>query len=1268
MIETPPGPNVGGQPSRGGASLCKSELLIDDAPSPHAPLRALIGHDEPGPIDNKQGGARPGGGAAEGAGWGGGIPPRPSRAAQIWRRLAPAGEAVPGGDCRVSWAVAAAPPPRLPERDGRGASAPSRAMDESGELGGLETMETLTELGDELTLGDIDEMLQFVSNQVGEFPDLFSEQLCGSCSSFPGGGGGGSSGGGGGSGSSGGGGGGGAGDPSLQRSFSQVPLPAFSPSAASPQAPALQVKVPPTAVPTPPRATPVLQPRPQPQPQPPAQLQQQTVMITPTFSTAPQTRIIQQPLIYQNAATSFQVLQPQVQSLVTSSQVQPVTIQQQVQTVQAQRVLTQTANGTLQTLAPATVQTVAAPQVQQVPVLVQPQIIKTDSLVLTTLKTDGSPVMAAVQNPALTALTTPIQTAALQVPTLVGSNGTILTTMPVMMGQEKVPIKQVPGGVKQLEPPKEGERRTTHNIIEKRYRSSINDKIIELKDLVMGTDAKMHKSGVLRKAIDYIKYLQQVNHKLRQENMVLKLANQKNKLLKGIDLGSLVDNDVELKIDDFNQNVLLMSPPASDSGSQAGFSPYSIDSEPGSPLLDDAKVKDEPDSPPVALGMVDRSRILLCFLTFLCLSFNPLTALLRWGGAPSADQHPSSGSGRSILSLESGSGGWFDWMMPTLLLWLVNGVIVLSVFVKLLVHGEPVIRPHSRSSVTFWRHRKQADLDLARGDFAAAAANLQTCLSVLGRALPTSRLDLACSLSWNVIRYSLQKLRLVRWLLKKVFQRRRATLAATAGFEDEAKASARDAALAYHRLHQLHITGKLPAGSACSDVHMALCAVNLAECAEEKVPPSTLVEIHLTAAMGLKTRCGGRLGFLASYFLSRAQSLCGPERSAVPDSLRWLCHPLGQKFFMERSWSVKSAAKESLYCAQRNPADPIAQVHQAFCKNLLERAVESLVKPQAKKKAGEQEEESCEFSSALEYLKLLNSFVDSVGIVAPPFSSNSVLKSALGPDVICRWWTSAIGMAISWLQGDDAAVRAHFTEVERVPKALEVTESPLVKAVVHTCRAMHTSLSGKVDGQQSSFCHCERASGHLWSSLNVSGATCDLALNHVVQLMTCDLLLSLRTALWQKQAGASQALGETYHASGAELAGFQRDLGSLRRLAHSFRPAYRKVFLHEATVRLMAGASPTRTHQLLEHSLRRRTAQNTKHGEVDAWPGQRERATAILLACRHLPLSFLSSPGQRAVLLAEAARTLEKAGDRRSCNDCQQMIVKLGGGTAIAAS
>lgn len=277
------------------------------------------------------------------------------------------------------------------------------------------------------------------------------------------------------------------------------------------------------------------------------------------------------------------------------------------------------------------------------------------------------------------------------------------------------------------------------------------------------------------------------------------------------------------------------------------------------------------------------------------------------------------------------------------------------------------------------------------------------------------------------------------------------------------------------------------------------------------------------------------------------------------------------------------------------------------------------------------------------------------------------MKSS-GSDVVCRWWTNVCSLTISWLQGDDAAVRLYFTEVERIPKSLEITENPLVKAVLHVCKAMHLSLLVKVDGQQGSFYHCEKASMHLWNSLNMSSGLLNTSLNKVVQLLVCDLLLSLRTVLWQKQAGSVQATGETFHASQTELMGFQRDLSSLRKLAHSFKPAYCKVFLHEASVRLMAGASPTRTHQLLEHSLRRHVTQSSKQGELDALPGQRERATAILLACRHLPISFLSSPGQRVVMLAEAARTLEKVGDRRSYNDCQQMLVKLSSGTAIAVS
>lgn len=72
-------------------------------------------------------------------------------------------------------------------------------------------------------------------------------------------------------------------------------------------------------------------------------------------------------------------------------------------------------------------------------------------------------------------------------------------------------------------------------------------------------------------------------------------------------------------------------------------------------------------------------------------------------------------------------------------------------------------------------------------------------------------------------------------------------------------------------------------------------------------------------------------------------------------------------------------------------------------------------------------------------------------------------------------------------------------------------------------------------------------------------------------------------------------------------------------------------------------------------------------GEPESHPTPREHAEALLLACCYLPPSFLSAPGQRVGMLAEAARTLEKLGDRRTLHDCQQMIIKLGSGTTVTS-
>uniref|UniRef100_H3CZS9 Sterol regulatory element-binding protein 2 n=1 Tax=Tetraodon nigroviridis TaxID=99883 RepID=H3CZS9_TETNG len=1116
----------------------------------------------------------------------------------------------------------------------------------------------LAELGDEFTLGDIDEMLQFVSNQVGDFPDLLEDQMTPAGSS-------------------------GAVRPAVQTPQApQTPTAAVYQSATvhstasqtlSPQSLPLTPPLTPAQTPSPPttttvsgqqlvtRSPPLLQPRPQmvqaihPQPQQTAQPAIQTQAPHTVMIASNDGRLIQNPVIcHQSPSPGFQVLQPQMQSIVTSPQLQPVTIQHQ-------RVLTPTCQ-TIQTLTPAptTVHAVQQ-QVQQVPVLVQqPQILKTDSLVLTTLKPDGTQVLSTMQSPTgITALTTPIQNTALQVPTLMSSN--ILTTVPVVMGGgDKLPIKQLQGSphctnVTRGGVVKEGERRTTHNIIEKRYRSSINDKIVELRNLVMGNDAKMHKSGVLRKAIDYIKYLQQVNHKLRQENLALKMANQKNNGTTGVISLLSVSEPVPLSEDmELKQELVMMSPPASDSSSGSGspsqLSPYCVDSEPGSPLLDHEQLKSEPDSPS-SVGVMDRSRLLLCALTFFCLSLNPLPSLLDSETSGSTGISSGHGPSRTLVWFPNHTQGFASWLrclLPWVMVWVLSGVGAVWGCVRVLYLWEPITPLHSPKSVSFWRHRKQADLHLHRGDYTAAMASLETCLSVLARALPSTNLDLVCSLSWNLIRYFLHRPTPLGWLVHQVGGKYKG---------EEARTSARDAALVYHQLSQLQLTGKLPQRSSLWALSLSLSAVNLSESAQAKMAPAQLTQIYVTAAIALRTVLGHHLSFLPSYLLSCAES---GATKPVPDCLRWLFTPLGRQFFLSCDWSVKSESTCEIYTSPRDPVDPIAQLHRCFCRKLLERAVHTLIQPQSDSIADKYKKDSGEFSSALEFLHLLNNCTEDSSSPRPPFSTPPNHATIPVGDPVSRWWALVLKATVHWLQGEDAVVRSLLAEAERMPRALHTLEHPLAKAVLLLCKAVQLSLSPlKGEGAMSCLSHCDRASSYVSSSVAVPLTQSGNLLNKGVELLVCDLLLTLRTSIWQR-GGSSN--GEPGPAPGSQLAGFQRDLSALRKVTQCYRQAQHKVFLHETTVRLMAGASPTRTHQLLEHNLRRRT-----HSSYTA-EGERERAHAILLACRHLPMPLLTPPGHRARLLAEAKRTLERVGDRRSLQDCQQILLRLSGGTTIAAS
>ncbi|XP_019836479.2 sterol regulatory element-binding protein 1 isoform X1 [Bos indicus] len=952
--------------------------------------------------------------------------------------------------------------------------------------------------------------------------------------------------------------------------------------------------------------------------------------------------------------------------------VPPVSLHSQVQSAAPQQLLTATATPTV---APGA--TAVTSQIQQVPVLLQPHFIKADSLLLTTVKTDvGAPLKAA----GIRSLGpgTAVQAAPLQ--TLV-SGGAILATVPLVVDTDKLPINRLASGKAPGSAQSRGEKRTAHNAIEKRYRSSINDKIVELKDLVVGTEAKLNKSAVLRKAIDYIRFLQHSNQKLKQENLSLRTAVHKSKSLKDLVSACGSGGSTDVPMEGMKPEVVdTLSPPPSDAGSPSQSSPLSLgsrgsssggsgsDSEPDSPVFEDGQVNPEPLPAPHSQGMLDRSRLALCALVFLCLSCNPLASLLgsRGPAGPSDTTSINHGPRRSMLGAEGRDGpGWAPWLLPPLV-WLMNGLLVLFSLALLFVYGEPVTRPHSCPAVHFWRHRKQADLDLARGDFAQAAQQLWLALRALGRPLPTSHLDLACSLLWSLIRHLLQRLWVGRWLAGWAGGLRR-----DRALQADARTSARDAALVYHKLHQLHTMGKYSGGHLAA-ANLALSALNLAECAGDAVSVATLAEIYVAAALRVKASLPRALHFLTRFFLSSARQACLAQSGSVPLAMQWLCHPVGHRFFVDGNWALCSAPRDSLYSVAGNPVDPLAQVTQLFREHLLERALNCVAQPSPSPGSAEGDKE---FSDALGYLQLLNSCSDVAGAPTCSFSISSSMAATPGTDPVAKWWASLTAVVTHWLRRDEEAAERLYPLVEHLPRALQESEKPLPRAALHSFKAARTILGrGKAESGPASLAMCEKASGYLQDSLATTPA--DSSIDKALQLLLCDLLLVARTSLWQRQklpapTQASQGPGGGAQASALELRGFQRDLSGLRRLAQNVRPAMRRVFLHEATARLMAGASPARTHQLLDRSLRRRVGPckgGVAAAELESRPTRREQAEALLLASCYLPPGFLSAPGQRVGMLAEAARTLEKLGDRRLLHDCQQMLMRLGGGTTVTSS
>lgn len=88
----------------------------------------------------------------------------------------------------------------------------------------------------------------------------------------------------------------------------------------------------------------------------------------------------------------------------------------------------------------------------------------------------------------------------------------------------------------------------------------------------------------------------------------------------------------------------------------------------------------------------------------------------------------------------------------------------------------------------------------------------------------------------------------------------------------------------------------------------------------------------------------------------------------------------------------------------------------------------------------------------------------------------------------------------------------------------------------------------------------------------------------MVQFLACNWLLETRTALWELEYNTNEE--SKYKAAPSKIMiEFQKDLNSLRIITEGITNAESRVFLYEAIYRLMAGAAPGPTHELLNRNM-----------------------------------------------------------------------------------
>lgn len=337
----------------------------------------------------------------------------------------------------------------------------------------------------------------------------------------------------------------------------------------------------------------------------------------------------------------------------------------------------------------------------------------------------------------------------------------------------------------------------------------------------------------------------------------------------------------------------------------------------------------------------------------------------------------------------------------------------------------------------------------AQGDSKNAYTEYLRCLQIFGISLPSTRLESFTLSSWQFIRLFFHRI----WI-GRVLSRKAGGLFCSEEQRKEALASARELALVFNRLNQLHLTSKI------NDSHglvMSLYAINMTEVAAHLLTPNELASIFITSALRVKRSYPKYLKFFGRYFISRAKN----ENSKIRDQTRethWLFTSYGYRYFITHDFDFVENEKEnpqiSLFSSLSNPSDPMSYVVKHYREHLLLRAIQCLLGSGNQKSHGKTQSSQTKTSSND---TTSNNSPPPGTIVSNVLKYTSLLRDTLSEenkDVKSEWWSNVLEISVHWLLGED-------TLAENLLEMLKILPKQLSESGDHLPRALHTILMAK---------------------------------------------------------------------------------------------------------------------------------------------------------------------------------------------------------------